>query len=124
MASNFFTKPAGLHPTPSACFPPPPPPNPKTFKGFLSVTPITAPALSPAFIKWLISDTRWAPGTPLAAHWTHPGLTFAPALHVLNGIREESGCVRDFNLGNFTGKLKVTFPDNSVRTVSCFYQNT
>lgn len=28
MASNYFTRPKGLHPTPSACFPPPPPYEP------------------------------------------------------------------------------------------------
>lgn len=52
MASSYFTRPFGLRPTPSACFPPPPPPLRGNITGTISVSPNPIQILLAVAIHW------------------------------------------------------------------------
>lgn len=121
MASNFFTRPAGLHPTPSACFPPPPPGKKGKITGHVELTPQPVLHGIPIHLETLVKNDLYQTGVPVVAVYITPGI--APFSHdpvnnnqISVGIGTASGPP-----GFYTGSGKFTWPNGQVRTIPFSY---
>lgn len=124
MASNFFTRPAGLHPTPSACFPPPPPAKKGTITGIFSINPQTAAQGAIATVHLVAHNTEGPPGQHVDLLWTLPALSPDPPDHMADPGTIDFDAHRGFTTGSFVGKVKCTWPNGQVRTFTYLYEIT
>lgn len=121
MASNYFTRPKGLHPTPSACYPPRPPAAKGLITGGATAIPNPVQQFQLTQIQGVATNAALAPGEPLTTVWTLPGLTGGPIPEITNAIpfsfpRQATGPP-----GTYSGSLKVTWSNGQVRTFAVNY---
>lgn len=121
MANNYFTRPKGLHPTPSACFPPPPPGQKGNITGLVQLTPNPVIRGLPINLATFVENTLYQTGVPLVAVFVTPGI--APFSNgpvnnrqISTGIGTASGPP-----GFYTGSVKVTWPNGQIRTFPFSY---
>ena len=122
MPGNFFTKPHGLHPTPSACYPPPPPGQPPYITGgvFLGPVPIFIGAMNDTVSSF--TNTTLPPGDPLTIIWTEPGFADLPPAAGLNGIEAHHPSRVIGPSGSYSGTAKVTWSNGQTRTFPFTYK--
>ena len=124
MASNFFTRPAGLHPTPSACFPPPPPAKKGVITGELTIIPQSAAQAAEALIVLTAHNTEGPAGQHIDLLWTLPGLDQDPPDHTADPAAINFVSHRTMATGSFVAKVKCTWPNGQVRTFTYLFFTT
>jgi hypothetical protein len=123
MASSYFTRPKGLHPTPSACFPPPPkgsgdPPISwiiKVFNGWPTTAIVT--------VELYVLNPAIQNGQTCNAVWTVPNGTENPLAPVTNGANDAHHFEPCHTAGFYDCKVVVTWPNGQVRTIPFSYNN-
>lgn len=116
MASNYFTRPKGLHPTPSACFPPGPPAGVGVFT--LTITPVLTSIASPGQITWAVAaeNSFYQLGVPFTVVWNVPNATNGPLFPVTNKDFIGHPCDITGPPGTYFCTIKVTCPNGQTRT--------
>ena len=122
MASNFFTRPHGLHPTPSACFPPPPPVEGGIITGSVVLTPNPCLRNIPINLATFVENAFYQTGVPVAAVYNLPGINPFHNDPVYNR-QQSTGLGTAGNVpGFFSGTAKFTWPNGQVRTIPINYR--
>lgn len=124
MVSSYFTRPKGLHPTPSACFPPPQP----TGRGTITWNVFESPPMiaSPGNINVVVEafNDFYPLGTPLTVVWNVPNGVQDPVTPVTNGGLEGHNWNITGPPGFYSSTVKVTWPNGQTRTATFSYTIT
>lgn len=124
MVSSFFTRPPGLHPTPSACFPPPPPAKKGKITGTLTIVPQTGTQLSNTDIVLNVNNSIYNAITVIQLDWTIPELTANLPTQCLQTMPITYPSTRQFTPGNYNARVKCTWPNGQIRTFNYPYSTT
>lgn len=118
MPSNFFSKAKGLHPTPSACFPPCPKPI-KTF-AYIRVTNHIQGGMPVYQVLWGIGTTKFPPNWDFEAIWNPSSLTPPGDNAIQNWRPQESVLLPSPPAGDYD--LSVTFFNVIVPVITVTWQ--
>ena len=124
VASSYFTRPKGLHPTPSACFPPPPPAAKGTITGGLEIKPQSAAIGAVAEVILTAHNTGVPPSSHIDLLWTLPEISPEPPDHTADPAAIDFFSHRGINPGTYLGKVRCTWTNGQVRTFSYIYEIT
>ena len=111
MASNFFTRPFGLHPTPSTCFPPYKPPKGGTCTGSIWVSPDPITVYFATAVYWHVRNPNLPDGDMGTATITTPTGLFPPSIPFTNNLEEHWGTGWQDPPGTFNGTMRFYFSD-------------
>lgn len=121
MASNYFTRPAGLHPTPSACFPPPPPAAKGIITGGLTIVPQNGTWLQNTDVVLNVNNSLYNAIARIDLVWTIPELNVVLPDWVTQTMPWTWHGTRQFTTGGFVAKVKCTWPNGQTRTFQYIY---
>lgn len=123
MPSNYFTRTRGLHPTPSACFPPRIPPTAGDITGTFWLSPDPIHNNQIGQLNWTIHNTHYPLGEPISFVCNTPGVSILPLQTLLNGVPGFiAGTCHDTASEVVTGVATVFFANNQTRTYHFAYQ--
>lgn len=121
MASNYFSKPFGLQPTPAACFPPPTPGPGTDITGLVGYSPQPISVGRFGVFLWNFSNVTRPPGEPISVVWTTPGIASQPPGPFANGIPGSHGAEATGPAGSYSASAVVTWANGQVRTYPFAY---
>lgn len=121
MASSYFTRPPGLHPTPSACFPPPPPPLKGGPTGTIIANPNTITLPANLDLEWNLCNNLLPIGDPCDTVWNLPAISDPNPDVIQNCTPASAGQGGEGPPGSYIGTAVVTWSNGQVRTYNIPY---
>lgn len=122
MTSNFFTKPFGLQPTPSACFAPPEPGPGGDITGLCGYTPSPINIGQTGNYFWNFCNVNIPSGVPITVAWTAPGIAEVPPGPFTNCDPGGHTSLVIGPIGIKFGTAVVTWPSLQTRTYNFWYE--
>lgn len=121
MVGNFFTRPAGLRPTPATCFPPKKPPLAGVITGYLRVRPQTLRIGDTYNLEWEVENTAALENGTQDALFTCPGLSGNQQTNIQNGQPGHTSGIVTAPTGIQTATLRVSWDTGQVTTFPANY---